>query len=185
MGVNFGVSWPAFNALIAAVTTGETRQQYFGVNFALVNLGIGVGGIIGGLYADVSDPTTFTVIFLLDGASMLVPIALLLGPLRRIDAQPPPSGDDVDAADAGAAPVEGYLTILRNPAVVWLTVLTFLGTFIGYGQMEAGLPGVRPRGQRGLDAGHRLRLRGQHRRHRRACSSWCCARSPADVAPAR
>ena len=141
MGVNFGVSWPAFNALIAAVTTGDTRQQYFGVNFALVNLGIGVGGIIGGLYADVSDPTTFTVIFLLDGASMLVPIALLLGPLRRIDAQPPQSDDDsADAADSRAAPVEGYLTILRNPAVVWLTVLTFLGTFIGYGQMEAGFP---------------------------------------------
>ena len=60
------------------------RQQYFGINFALVNLGIGLGGILGGLYADVSEPHTFTVIFLADGASMLVPIALLLGPLRRV-----------------------------------------------------------------------------------------------------
>ena len=84
LGINFGMSWPAFNSLIAAVTTGEQRQQYFGINFALVNLGIGVGGVIGGLYADVSQPHTFTVIFLGDAASMLVPIALLLGPLRGV-----------------------------------------------------------------------------------------------------
>ena len=133
LGINFGVSWPAFNALVAAVTTGETRVQYFGINFALVNLGIGVGGVIGGLYADVSDPSTFTVIFLADGASMLVPIALLLGPLRHLHgrAERPADADESTAS---------YLAIVRNPAVVWLTVLTFLATFVGYGQMEAGFP---------------------------------------------
>jgi len=135
LGFNFGVSWPAFNALIAAVTTGATRQQYFGVNFALVNLGIGVGGVIGGLYTDVSDPTTFTVIFLADGASMLVPIALLLGPLRHVaDRGTTPAAED-DTAGRGA-----YLTIVRQPVVLWMTGLTFLGTFVGYGQMEAGFP---------------------------------------------
>ena len=135
MGVNFGVSWPAFNALIAAVATGAARQQYFGVNFALINLGIGLGGIIGGLYADVSEPITFTVIFLADGASMLVPIALLLGPLRHVH------GRAADPTAPGSTTSPGsYLTILRDPAVVWLTLLTFLATFIGYGQMEAGFP---------------------------------------------
>ena len=133
LGINFGVSWPAFNALVAAVTTGETRVQYFGVNFALVNLGIGVGGIIGGLYAEVSNPTTFTVIFLADGASMLVPIALLLGPLRHLHGRA-----EAPAHSEGSA--ASYLAIVRNPAVVWLTGLTFLATFVGYGQMEAGFP---------------------------------------------
>ncbi|HYH35849.1 MAG TPA: MFS transporter [Nocardioides sp.] len=133
IGFNFGVSWPAFNALVAAVTTGETRVQYFGINFALVNLGIGVGGVIGGLYADVSEPVTFTVIFLADGASMLVPIALLLGPLRHLHGR----AEQPESADTGSG---SYLTILRNPAVLWLTLLTFLGTFVGYGQMEAGFP---------------------------------------------
>ena len=56
MGVNFGVSWPGFNAIVASVVTGDLRQQYFGVNFALLNLGIGVGGIIGGFYVNVADP---------------------------------------------------------------------------------------------------------------------------------
>ncbi len=133
LGFNFGVSWPAFNALVAAVVTGQARQQYFGINFALVNLGIGLGGIIGGLYADVDNPSTFTVIFLVDAASMLVPIGLLLGPLRHVHGR----ADKPEGAESGEG---SYLTILRKPAVVWLTLLTFLGVFVGYGQMEAGFP---------------------------------------------
>jgi MFS family permease len=132
IGVNFGVSWPGFNALIATVVDGDLRQQYFGINFALVNLGIGVGGIIGGFYVDVSAPETFTVIFLVDAATSLIPMALLLGPLRRIRTQSTPS-DDAPASG-------GYREILRQPAVLWLSLLTFIAMFIGYGQMEAGFP---------------------------------------------
>lgn len=133
LGINFGVSWPAFNSLIAAIVSGPVRQQYFGINFALVNLGIGLGGVIGGLFADVHEPQSFTVIFLVDAASMLVPIGLLLGPLRHVHGRAAePSGDDLESGS--------YLTILRQPAVLWMTALTFLGTFIGYGQLEAGFP---------------------------------------------
>jgi MFS family permease len=135
IGVNFGVSWPAFNALIAAVVTGELRQRYFGVNFALVNLGIGVGGVIGGLFVDVTRPETFTAIFLADAASMLVPIGLLLGPLRAVHGRAEQPSDD----EAAATPAT-YLAILRQPSVAWLTGLTFLAMFVGYGQMEAGFP---------------------------------------------
>lgn len=134
VGFNFGVSWPAFNALIAAVVSGELRQQYFGINFALVNLGIGVGGVVGGLVADVDRPDTFTAIFVGDALTGLVPLALLLGPLRHVHGRAPVPED-------GSAASLGYLAILRQPAVRWLTLLTFVGTFIGYGQHEAGFPG--------------------------------------------
>lgn len=135
IGLNFGVSWPAFNALIAAVVSGELRQQYFGINFALVNLGIGVGGIVGGLLADVDRPGTFTTIFLGDAASGLIPLALLLGPLRHVH------GRAAQPEDGSTRPTVGYLQILREPAVRWLTALTFVAMFIGYGQLEAGFPG--------------------------------------------
>ncbi|MCX6399395.1 MAG: MFS transporter [Propionibacteriales bacterium] len=135
IGLNFGVSWPAFNALIAAVVTGELRQQYYGINFALVNLGIGVGGIVGGLFADVDRPGTFTMIFLGDAASGLIPLALLLGPLRHVH------GRAAEPEDGSARPTVSYLQILREPAVRWLTALTFVAMFIGYGQLEAGMPG--------------------------------------------
>jgi MFS family permease len=63
---------------------------------------------------------------------MLVPIFLLLGPLRHVQGLADKPADD-------QAP-GSYLAILRQPAVIWLTALTFLGTFVGYGQIEAGLP---------------------------------------------
>lgn len=135
IGVNFGVSWPGFNALIATVVDGELRQQYFGVNFALVNLGIGVGGIVGGFLVDVEEPATFTAIFLVDAASALIPMALLLGPLRHVRTHGEPGDHADDSGDAVS-----YRAILRRPPILWLTLLTFIAMFIGYGQMEAGFP---------------------------------------------
>ncbi len=135
IGINFGVSWPAFNSLIAAVVEGDLRLRYFGVNFALINLGIGVGGIVGGLYVDVSDPGTFTTIFLVNAVTALIPAVLLLGPLRHLSGRAErPEGD----AAVGSAT---YRAILREPAVLWLTGLTFVAVFVGYGQFEAGFPG--------------------------------------------
>ena len=139
LGVSFGVGWPAFNAMIANIVTGRLRTQYFGINFALVNLGIGIGGIISGFLTDVDRPGTFTAIFLADAACMLVPIGLLLGPLRHVAGPPPRVGSSGAGSGDGGRGV-GYLAILRTPAVRWITLLTFLSSFVGYGQMEAGFP---------------------------------------------
>ncbi|WGX99252.1 MFS transporter [Nocardioides sp. L-11A] len=151
IGINFGASWPAFNSLIATVVEGETRQQYFGVNFALTNLGLGVGGIVGGLFADVDRPETFTAIYVADALAGLVPLALFLGPLRHLHGRVlHPPRDLLSGALSG--PAAGYRAILRSPAVRWLTLLTFVATFIGYGQFEAGLPAF-ARTEAGLSTG--------------------------------
>jgi MFS family permease len=139
LGVSFGVGWPAFNAMIASIVTGRLRTQYFGINFALVNLGIGVGGIVSGFLTDVDRPGTFTAIFLADAACMLVPITLLLGPLRSVANRPRRATGSAGTAVGGGGG-GGYLAILRNPAVRWITLLTFLTSFVGYGQLEAGFP---------------------------------------------
>jgi len=135
LGIAFGVGWPGFNALTSTIVSGPLRTQFFGINFALVNLGIGVGGILSGFLTDVDRPGTFTAIFLVDAATNVIPLALLLGPLRHVARRPeaPAEGEPVDAG-------VGYLAILRKPAVLWITLLTFLSSFVGYGQMEAGFP---------------------------------------------
>jgi len=132
MGVS-GVTWPAFNAMVASIVEGPLRQQYFGVNFALVNLGIGLGGIVSGLYVDVTRPETFTTIYLVDASSLLIPVALLLGPLRHVHAR-------ADQPEDTTGIPTSYLQIARQPAMAWLLLLTFIATFVGYGQMEAGFP---------------------------------------------
>lgn len=126
-----GITWPAFNSLIAAIVEGPARQTYFGISFALVNLGIGLGGIISGAFVDVHRPSTFTTIYVLDALSMLIPIGLLLGPLRHVRTQVEAPPDDQNTGTS-------YWAIAKKPAVRWLLLVTFLGTFVGYGQMEAG-----------------------------------------------
>ncbi len=132
MGFGWGVAWAAWNTLIASVVSGPARQQFYGLNFALVNLGIGVGGIVSGLFVDVHRPSTFTTIFVIDALCMVVPVGLLLGPLRR-EGGPVPVPEHHDGAAS-------YLELLRIPAVWWLAGLTFITTFVGYGQMESGFP---------------------------------------------
>ena len=140
IGISFGIGWPGFNALTSNIVSGPLRTQFFGINFALVNLGIGIGGVLSGFLTDVDRPATFTAIFLADAACMLIPIALLIGPLRRTGGPPQASAPSGPQDTASAVPGVSYLTILRNPAVVWITALTFLSSFVGYGQMEAGFP---------------------------------------------
>jgi MFS family permease len=132
-GVAFGMMWPAAQSMVAAVIPSALRQRYFGVNFTLINLGIGIGGIIGGFFVDVAEPRTFQVIYLADGASYLPALLLLLGPLRHIAGRVEVSEGD-DAAPAS------YLAVLRSPAMATMTVLSFVSSFVGYSQLSAGLP---------------------------------------------
>lgn len=134
LGVQAGVSWPAANALVATVVEGDLRQRYYGVNFALINLGIGVGGVIGGLFIDITRPETFTYAFLGNAATFMIPALVLLGPLRHLHGRAArPAADQPDATAS-------YATILRRPEVVWLVAIGVLLSTLGYGQIESGFP---------------------------------------------
>lgn len=135
LGVSSGVIWPAVNALIATIIPSGIRQRYYGLNFTLLNLGIGIGGIVGGLVVDVARPATFVAIYLIDAATFLAPLAILLGPLRHQSgrAARPDHGDD-------GAPGVTYLGLLRDRALLPVLVLTFVASFVGYGQLNTGLP---------------------------------------------
>ncbi|MGZ6753113.1 MAG: MFS transporter [Nocardioides sp.] len=132
-GIAFGVSWPGFQSFIAAVVPPHLRQRYFGVNFTLLNLGIGIGGLVGGVVVDVHRTITFQGIYLADAASYLPPLFLLLVPLRHVAGRVEHDPDHVDAK-------AGYLAVLRRPAVAPLMVLSFVSSFVGYSQLNAGMP---------------------------------------------
>ena len=103
------MSWPAWQSLVASVIPPHLRQRYFGVNFTLLNLGIGIGGVVGGLFVDVADVATFQAIYLADAASYLPALLLLLGPLRHV------AGRVVVAITPETAPMS-YVAVLRSPA---------------------------------------------------------------------
>ena len=131
-GAAFGVSWPGFQARIATVIPSELRQRYFGVNFTLLNLGIGIGGLVAGAVVRVDHLPTFQAIYVADAASYLPALVLMLGPLRHIAGR-------VEHDDE-AGPKVGYLDVIRRPAVGSLLMISFVASYVGYAQLNAGLP---------------------------------------------
>ena len=131
-GVAFGVSWPGFQAFIASVIPSELRQRYFGVNFTLLNLGIGIGGLVAGAFVRVDHLPTFQAIYLGDALSYLPAIFLMSVPLRHVAGR-------VEHHDE-APPKVGYLEVLRRPAVASMMVVSFVSSYVGYAQLNAGMP---------------------------------------------
>jgi len=134
LGAAGGVFWPGFNAMIGAVVPSRIRQRYFGINFTMVNLGIGIGGLLAGSLVDVHRPGTFMAIYLGNALSFVAPLAVLLGPLRHVTGKV-----EHPVSDQDGRPVRtSYLEILRDKAMLPVIALTFLSAFVGYAQSEAG-----------------------------------------------
>lgn len=133
-GIAGGVVWPAVGSLIGTVVPAPMRQRFYGLNFTLLNVGIGIGGILGGLFVDVHRPSTFTTIYLIDAVTFVAPIAVFLGPLRHLDKVVPP------APAAGEAAAVSYRTLLRDRSLRMVLLLTFAAGFVGYGQLSTGVP---------------------------------------------
>jgi MFS family permease len=134
VGGGFGLGWPASQAMISSVVPSEIRARYFGMNFSLLNLGIGIGGVLGGFIVDVERTVTFQAMYLGDAVSYFPALFLLLVPLRHVGGRAEFSEDHTGDAKVS------YLTVLRAPAMGTLCVLMFVSAFIGYAQLNAGMP---------------------------------------------
>ncbi|MGH3020749.1 MAG: MFS transporter [Gaiellaceae bacterium] len=125
-GVGNAGFWPSQSALIAGLTPQSRRHGAFALQRVTRNLGIGLGGVAGGLIATTANPTSFTVLFLLDAATFLVFVAML--PLVPEPALPEADGD-------GVVPAR-YRDVLRNRVFLGIVVLNVLFVTAGYAQFE-------------------------------------------------
>jgi MFS family permease len=112
IGFGQGAWWPANTALMSELTTQEERPHVFSLQRAAMNLGMGIGGILGGLVAVSSKPGTYTVLFLLNSATYAAFLLLLRG-------VPAP----VRAGSAVATPAAGYRPVFANKFFVRLLLL--------------------------------------------------------------
>jgi MFS family permease len=77
-GFGSGAFWPSQGALLSGLTPPAQRPAAFAQQRVTMNLGIGLGGLVGGLIATTSDPSSFTTLFVLDTATFLVFAVVLL-----------------------------------------------------------------------------------------------------------
>ncbi|GAB2769895.1 MFS transporter [Streptomyces daliensis] len=137
MGAGIAVLQPALATMIVSCSTAATRSRAFATQFFLNNLGLGVGGLIGGLLVDERQPSSFTLLFVVE-AAMFIVLPMVLATVRL------PQGGGVDMrelADDGAVaqPRDGWRVLLRDKPMVLLCVLGFVLFFTCYGQFESGL----------------------------------------------
>jgi MFS family permease len=125
IGFGTGTFWPSISVLLTGLTPGDRRHHAFALQRVALNLGLGLGGLVGGLIARASDPTTFTVLFLVNAVSFLAMIVFLpLVPEPRL-----PEG----LAPAAAA---GYVQVLRDRIFVSIAGLNVVFIAAGYATFE-------------------------------------------------
>jgi MFS family permease len=129
-GAGFAVTQPALATLIVWCTTPASRSRAFATQFFVQNLGLGIGGLIGGLIVDVDRPGSFVRLFVIEAAMFLV-LAAIVATVRmpyspRVEAAPRQSGG-------------GWRAVLRDRSMVRLCVLGAVLFFACYGQFESGL----------------------------------------------
>lgn len=130
MGGGIAVLQPALATMIVRCSTPGTRSRAFATQFFLNNLGLGIGGLIGGLMVDENDPSSFLLLFGIE-AAMFVVLAAVLSGVRLPAAEILPRDT--------RQPRDGWGVLLRDRPMVLLCVLGFVVFFTCYGQFESGL----------------------------------------------
>ncbi|MFG2901440.1 MFS transporter [Streptomyces zaomyceticus] len=132
LGAGTAVLQPALATMIVWCSTPVGRTRAFAMQFFLQNLGLGVGGLIGGLLVDTSRPGSFILLFSIEAAMFLV-LAAIVGTVRM------PGSPAFQGARPSGSGKGGVRALLGHKAMVQLCVLGFVLFFACYGQFESGL----------------------------------------------
>lgn len=122
---------PALATMIVRCSTAATRSHAFALQFTLINLGMGIGALVGGQIVDVADPASLTRLFTIEAATFLG-LALATGTARIPNAAPVLLQDRKDGP-------QGLRALVADKAMLRLCVLAGLIFFTCYGQFESGV----------------------------------------------
>lgn len=131
--------WAGQNTILTSITGDAERQKVFGLQFALLNLGIGIGAAISGSVVDKERLSTFQLIYLLDLLCYLAPIVVLLSMPRVGRRLVDPVASSTGGTDGVRPP--GYREVLRHRPFRRLLGFSLLLTVSGYAQLEVGFSG--------------------------------------------
>ena len=132
LGVGWGSFWPSMQSLLVRTVEPHQRPAVFAVHYVSLNLGIGIGGIVDGVLADIASESTFEMLYLLDAFTFL-PMAVLLVTVLR--------GLRSDAVEEATNEVSGgYLEVFKDRLFLRVFGLTLALTIVGYSQLESSFP---------------------------------------------
>ena len=124
--------WPAQMVILTRVTPEEDRSKIFGFNFMLMNLGLGVGGLLSSVIIREDSLFSYQVMYLIDGSTYLLFLFIVLGldtpHARRYVAKEnePQSGS--------------YRELFKIRKLTYLSLAGIILLTFGYGPLQSGLP---------------------------------------------
>jgi MFS family permease len=147
LGAGGASIWPAGQALIAELLPSDRRPFFFGLSFLLLNLGIGLGGLVGAFVVRPGHPGTYQSLFLGDAVTFVTFIAIL-ATLRGVGGPMAHTATDGDGEPPARAT---YRALVRRPVFRRLLAAQLVLILAGYSQLDSTFPpfarrlGVSPR----------------------------------------
>jgi len=126
-----GASWGPGTVMMTRLVNESHRQRAYGVNFMMVNVGIGMGLLVSASIVSVRHPHSFTVLYLFDAVVTLIAGGIFSTLFDH--------GRPVSEATKGDTAKEGWGVVLRDRRLrhyVIASMVLFLG---GYGSVDSGL----------------------------------------------
>jgi len=124
--------WPTQTTMMARMVSEDFRPKFFGLQFMMLNLGLGLGGVVSSFIVEINDPASFTRLFALDAVTFLVFYGFILtlrgtgGPLKKTQ---------IEIENDG-----GYRQVIADRSFMRLAAAKLLLLTFGYASLDAGLP---------------------------------------------
>lgn len=128
-GAGNGAFYPSQATLLGGLAPSGQRHVAFSLQRVMSNLGYGLGGLIGGLIATTTDPTSFDTLFFIDAGTFLAFLAVVLA----LVSDPPGTG-------RSTATPGRYREVVRDHVFLRLLAVNAVLVSAGYALSEAIVP---------------------------------------------
>ena len=123
--------WPAQGAINTFLTPEHLRERIYGAQFAVLNLGIGIGGLLSSTWVKLDNARTFEILFIGDGISYLLYLSAVFF-LGKVE------NKSIGALDSKPKEVSGWSTVLADRIFRKVWLISLFAIFCGYAQLEVG-----------------------------------------------
>jgi MFS family permease len=124
--------WPSQSVILTRLTPEKDRSKIFGFNFMLLNLGLGMGGLISSLIIQKGDLLSFQIMYFVDASTFLIYLLIVLT-LRgeHVNRYVPKEHEKKEGT---------YRDLFAIKPLMLLGIAGIILFTFGYGTIQAGVP---------------------------------------------
>ena len=124
--------WPSQSVILTRLTPEKDRSKIFGFNFMLLNLGLGMGGLISSLIIQKGDLLSFQIMYFVDASTFLIYLMIVLS-LRgeHVNRYVPKEHEKKEGS---------YRDLFAIKPLMLLGIAGIILFTFGYGTIQAGVP---------------------------------------------